>query len=85
MADEKKEEGISDHPITFFSGEQWKWKWPSTGPRGAGALRLDLTTPQQVLLVQLMMEQEDPKANLHLLPEVLHRPQWVCLLSRWWG
>lgn len=29
MANEKQEEGISDHPITLFSRELWKWKWPS--------------------------------------------------------
>ena len=38
MANEKKEEGISDHPITLFSRELWKWKWPSAGPRGARRL-----------------------------------------------
>ncbi|OPJ81959.1 hypothetical protein AV530_014474 [Patagioenas fasciata monilis] len=34
-----------------------------------------LDTPQQLLLVQLTVEQEDPKANLHLLPQILRPPQ----------
>lgn len=76
MAKEKKEEGTSDHPVTLFSRELWKWKWPSAGLRGhRGFCLLHPDTHQQ-----LVVEQKDPKAHLHLLLMV-HSPQWVSLVS----
>lgn len=84
MANERKEDGILDHPITLFSGELWKLQLQLVQGRYKGFCLLHLDTPQQLLPVQLMMEREDPQAHLHLLLMV-HPHQLVSLYSMWLG
>lgn len=77
MANEKKEEGISHCSLTLSPDSHGSGIGPQLVPGGhQGFCLLDLGTPRHLLLVQLMVEQEVPKAHPGLISLSLQLLWW---------